>query len=238
MKRWKILLLLIVLLVLVGGAAYLGYTTVKPAKPATLEMPATITVGRGNVEQIVTAPGVLMSARERMLSPSVGGRLSKINVLAGDHVKANDVLAELDDAEFKYAFQIALANLASAQATYDAAVTQYAHCDDQIIVAKTALDKAQIALQQAQSAYDQVAWRSDIGMLPQSRSLQLATVDYQSALASYRLAALAVPSSQDLAIAQANVNATQVAVDQAKDRLNRTKLVAPFEGIVQEVRSQ
>jgi len=56
--------------------------------------------------------------------------------------------------------------------------------NEDITIAKVNLDKATLNLQKAQSDYDKVAWRSDVGMTSQATALQTATLDYQSALAT------------------------------------------------------
>ncbi|MCB0185908.1 MAG: biotin/lipoyl-binding protein, partial [Caldilineaceae bacterium] len=47
--------------------------------------------------------------------------------------------------------------------------------------AKAALEKADIARQEAQREYDKVKWRNDIGMTPESAALYKATVDFEQA---------------------------------------------------------
>ncbi len=49
------------------------------------------------------------------------------------------------------------------------------------------LEKATIALQRAQSDYNAIAWRNDVGVTPQSAALQQATIDYDKANAAYSL---------------------------------------------------
>jgi HlyD family secretion protein len=288
-KRWMIIPGIILVVAVIGGGGYYGYRASQSANLAPVHAPNTIAVDRGDVVQSVTAPGQLVGAREQTLSLPLAGRLAKINVRAGDLVTAGDVLAQLDDSAYKYALQTAQATRASAQAklnklqeapseaavmaaraqvasaqsAYDAAVAKNAHASDQLTVAKAALDKATVTLQQAQAAYDRVSWRSDIGMLPESTTLQKDTIDYQSALASYKLAAAdindsavkaaaetlaqaqsslvqltAPPDAQDLAMDQADVDAAQIAVNQAQDNLNRTQLLAPFDGVVQDVHAK
>lgn len=46
-----------------------------------------------------------------------------------------------------------------------------------------ALKKAEITLAEAQRAYDQIAWRNDVGMTSEAAALQSATIDYESAKA-------------------------------------------------------
>jgi multidrug resistance efflux pump len=98
------------------------------------------------------------------------------------------------------AVAVAQANLARAQA---------GPTSEQLNIAAAAMQAAEASLKQAQAAYDKVAWRSDIGALPQSVQLEQATIESQHASASYRnLAAGATPAElqvyrQQVAQAQA-----------------------------------
>lgn len=84
--------------------------------------------------------------------------------------------------------------------------------DDEIAAAKADLDLAQITLQEAQSAYDQVSWRSDVGQLPQASALQQATINYQKAKANYDLKTIG-PSNEQIAAARAKVASAQAQLD-------------------------
>jgi multidrug resistance efflux pump len=103
-----------------------------------------------------------------------------------------------------------------------------------LVVAKAALDKATVALQQAQSEYDKVAWRNDVGMTSQAATLQQASIDYQSALANYQIAAAGINDTA-LKQAQAQLDGAQIAVEQAQRNLDKAKIVAPFDGMVAAV---
>ncbi len=234
MKRWMILLGIVLVVVVIIGAGYLGFQSSQLPSNAATAAPPTVAVDRGDVQQTIDAPGQLVSTREVMLSSSAGGRLAHIDVHPGDTVKAGDALAQIDDADLKSSLLKAQADLASAQSAYDAALAKDAHRNDQIIVAKAALDKAAIDLQSAQAAYDVVAWRADIAMTPQAATLQKATIDYQSALANYNLTATGINDSAVKSAADALVAAQQsVANDQRM--IDQAKIVAPFDGIVLEV---
>jgi HlyD family secretion protein len=105
--------------------------------------------------------------------------------------------------------------------------------------AQAQFDKATVALQQAQAAYDLVKSRADVGMLPQTLALQQATIEYEAAQANLesarrkatpvmlesaraRLAAAeaslemlkAGPSADELAIAALQKEAAQAALAQ------------------------
>ncbi len=147
----------------------------------------------------------------------------------------------------------AQANVTSAQSAYD----KLLHPDpNDVKMARSDLDKAKAALDQAQAAYDRIGGASNpnIGLLPQSLQLQQATDDYQKALAAYnakftpsdsqlkaaqaqiqtakdQLARLS-PTGDDLAQAQANVDASRAARDLAKQRVDEGTLYAPFDGTI------
>ncbi len=234
MKRWLVLFGVVASIAVIGGAGYLGSRqSPASAKPAVVA-PPTVPVDRGDVAQTITAPGQLVSAHEMMISAAVSAPVSKIFVHPGQHVKAGEIMARLNDSTFQAAVRTAQAALTSAQSAYAVAVDKNDHNKDQIIVAKTALDKATVAVSSAQAAYDKVAWRGDIGMLPQSADLQKATIDYQSALANYNLTLTNINDSALKAADQAVVQA-QEALKQAQENLDNTKFAAPFDGIVLEV---
>jgi HlyD family secretion protein len=67
--------------------------------------------------------------------------------------------------------------------------------------------KAAVALQQAQQAYDQIAYSSDVGMTQQAMTLQNDTIDYDTAKAAYDVATQ--PTQTDLQSALNGVAAAQ-----------------------------
>ena len=234
MKRWMIVLGIVLVVAVIVAAGYIGFQSSQPPSNAATVAPLTVAVDRGDVQQTIDAPGQLASTREVMLSSSVGGRLTQIDAHPGETVYAGEALAQIDDMDLKSALLKAQADLASAQSAYDAAVVKNAHSTDQLVVAKATLDNAAAALQQVQAAYDVVAWRADIAMTSQATALQTATNNYQSALANYNLTATGINDSAVKSAADALVAAQQsVADDQRK--IDQAKIVAPFDGIVLEV---
>lgn len=286
MERRKVVILAVIVALVGLGGFLLFQQQANTARAATATLPtATITVG--SLVATVSGAGNIYAPQQTNLSFQLTGvPITQVNVQVGDQVKAGEVLAQADDSDLQFALRTAQANLtsaqaaldklkqpplaadveaakaqlASAQAQYNAAVAQNAHTGDQITVAKAALDKATVTLQQAQEAYNKVSWRPDIGMSSEAAALQQATLDYQSALANYNVARLdindsAVQSSaqavaqananlvtmtapataQALAQAQASVDQAQVSVDQAKKTLDQAKIIAPFAGTVAAV---
>ncbi len=232
MKRNRVVIAGVVVLVIVLTALFAYPRLTASAASATHLQ--TATVERGNIVATVSAAGNISAPEDAKLAFQTTGRVAKVNVQVGDPVKPGELLMQLDTTDLELALQSAQANLASAQANYDAAQAKNATNADQLIVAKAQLDKVTAALQQAQAAYDKVAWRSDIGMLPQSLALQQATDDYKSALATYKMTAATINDTA-LKQAQAALDGAKVAVDEAQHNLDKAKIVAPFDGVVAAV---
>jgi HlyD family secretion protein len=128
------------------------------------------------------------------------------------------------------------ARLAEAQA--DLAQVLEGPSDQRMIRARAEVAAAEADLRQAQSAYNQVRWRADIGALPEAAELQKATIDFEAAQAELAdleagatQAEIASASAQvrraraqletvqasqpsDLGEAEANVRASQAQLDQ------------------------
>jgi len=99
--------------------------------------------------------------------------------------------------------------LAGAQADYQAALARYEQVksgasQEELIAAQAAMVKAEVALQQAQAAYDLVAWQPGVGASPQAVALQEASIDYQAAKAQYEQLKN-LPTEAELQEAKANL---------------------------------
>jgi HlyD family secretion protein len=128
---------------------------------------------------------------------------------------------------------------------------------DDITKAEAALKQSQITLKEAQWAYDQVAYRGDVGAMSQANALQDATLAYESATADYNLAVkkatpaeLAAarstlanaqsslaelqqqPSAAEIASQQASVDKAQLTLEEAQSNLDNAVLTSPTDGIV------
>ncbi len=144
-------------------------------------------------------------------------------------------------------------NLKSAQAAYDDLVKP---SESDLAVLKADVDKTKAAVDQATAAYNAVGGDNNpqAGMLPQREQLQSAWIDYQRATSLYNarlkptdsqvqqdLAAIddaklqsakLQPTAEDIAAAQADVNAEQAARDLVAQQIKSASLVAPFGGTV------
>ena len=74
------------------------------------------------------------------------------------------------------------------------------------------VENARVAVQEAQTEYDKVGWREDVGMTRQAAQLQQATIAYESALAAYE-DAVAPASNADLHSALSQAQTAQHQLD-------------------------
>lgn len=186
-------------------------TTPTVTAPAATPAPVQLRIDTARPE--VAAPALYSGnvvARDRVdVLAEVPGRVVALNVEVGDSVQAGDVLLEQDKAvlEARQAQALAALEVAAAQldlltepptasdleaarAAVVAAEAAYQRAvdgptEEDLRAAEAVLRQAEAAVTQAQSAYDIVAWRSDIGALPQSLQLQHATLQAEAARAQY-----------------------------------------------------
>jgi HlyD family secretion protein len=125
---------------------------------------------------------------------------------------------------------------------------------------KAQLAAARVRVEQAQQAYDKIKDQPNAGMFPQSQQLQVATINYDTAQANYRVTTRGANASQlaaaqtqiaqaqsaldrlkrgasaaQVEVAQAAVDQAQLGIEQAKRRLENARITAPWDGIVTAV---
>lgn len=282
MKRRFVIIGIIVVLVLAGGGLYSWQS--QSRAPTTTATQQTTTVRRGSFAATVSAAGNISAVNQIALPFQTSGVVTQVNVTVGSLVKKDQVLMELDStdltlalknaqagwasaqanheqttADLNYALRNAQTSLETAKANLDAATAKNAQNPNSLLIAKASLDKALITLQQAQAEYNKIAWRADVGMSSQAATLQQATIDYQTALANFRMSEVTINdtalkeaqaqyASAQIALeqaqknldtkmraAQASLDSAKLALEQAQRNLDKAKIVAPFDGAVAAV---
>jgi HlyD family secretion protein len=281
MRRVLVILIVLAALAAVGYWAYTTYF-------ANAEQPEVereeYRLQRGTLAALVNTTGTILPEGQTTLSFRGTGRVAEVLVTEGQAVHAGDPLARLETtdieasiAEAELALALAQAqllrvqrpaseyDLAAARAALESAQAAYQRLlagptAEEIQVARTNLDQAKAAQAQAQAAYNQVADRPDVAMLPQALQLQQATIAYNAAQASFNLtqrnpsrAELAAgkasiaqaeatlarlqagATAEDLMIAQIQVEQAQLRLDQARGLLADATLTAPHDGTITAV---
>jgi membrane fusion protein, multidrug efflux system len=180
-----------------------------------------------------------IAARQFAIAPKVAGYITAVPVTDNQHVNRGDVIAQIDQRDFRTALAQAQAQVAGAEAGIHNVDTQIATQDAQISSAQ-----AQVAQAQANSELARVTWGRDQPLVKQGwATAQQGTTDVQnlkaqqsavdSAQAALKVAQRQIDTlraqrtSQEASVAQA-----QAQLDQAKLNLSYTTVTADQPGRV------
>jgi HlyD family secretion protein len=172
---------------------------------------------------------------EIRVAPEVGGQLASIKVRKGDRVQAGDVVAELSALELTASVVQAQAALDSATASRNhvyagVRAEEVAALAAGIAKAKAALDYAQAQLIRTTSlAHSNTAAQQALDQAENDAAI--ARADVAEAQANHD-AAVAGPTQEERAIADAQVTAATSALAVLERRLDKTILRAPADGVV------
>jgi HlyD family secretion protein len=181
-----------------------------------------------------TIIGVVRTTEIRV-APEVPGQLATLNVQKGSRVRARDVVAELSAIELSAAVVQARAALDAASAQRDhvyagVRAEEVAGLASEIGKAKSRLDYAQSEFaRKAQLVPENAASQQELDEA--EKNVASARADVAEAQANYD-AAVAGPTREERAIADAQVKAAATAVAVLERRLEKTTLRAPADGTV------
>lgn len=230
MNKKKILLPLLLLALGIGGFAALKATRPKPVAAAPQEQ--VWRVETVSIEPAARSPVLTLNARvespalSRAAAPGIG-RVSRVLALEGQAVRRGQLLLELDPRDFEPRVAQARAQVQELQAALESERLRHAADLDQLDQERRLLEFAAADVERferlrqenfySQAAVDQsrqTLARQSINL----RNRELAIQDHQARMAQLRAR---------LAQAQANL-------EQAELALARSRVVAPFDGIVAE----
>jgi HlyD family secretion protein len=266
------------------GAIALAYMGANGGLPGSSRATPTPVVTGSDLDSLVVASGTLLPSKRANLAFRISGTATQVAVKAGDVVKPGDVLVRLEASELEAAVAGAKSSLAVAQASLaelklgaskeeiavyqanvEAAKAQLGRVKagptlEDIAIARANLVRAEANVRGAQSAYDGIRGMANAGMLPESHSMNQATMDLEVAKSQFdrvlkgataeeiRVGEASVQVAQAelervkaavrpevVAVGQARVDQAQAAVLQALAALASASLTAPFAGTVAAV---
>ena len=239
-----------------GGVAYVVVAEgrVVPVRHATLSMAASGIVDEVLVEEgagveagevilrlrnahqqaaVAQAEAALSSARAKFDAMAAGARAQEIAAARAGLEAAQARLARLEEGARPEEIAAGEATLAAARASLQ---RLYEGPSQQTrIAAEAEVSNAEAALRQAQAAYDQVAGRGDVAMLPQSLQLEQATNAYEAAKARYDVL-FAEPDADLVAGAQAQVKQALANLEYLQEPA-RPNEIAEAEAIVRQAQA-
>ena len=232
-NRKRILTSIIILAGLALGATVLwGWPGVLRPKPAAGR---TAVVRRGTIEASLEALGRVQPQRQIALSTQASGRVARILVQEGQQVAQGELLLELAAEEYQRAIAQAQRLVEARRLRLEEALQ--APSGAALNIAKARLRQATAARLKAQSDYDKVAHKPDAESSDEALALEAAKLAYEIAQAEFdRL--LEGPSAAELEQLRVELQEAELALQQAQERLEGTRIYAPFAGTVLSIQVQ
>jgi HlyD family secretion protein len=216
-KRWIIAggIALILLLVVGLVAAKSGGTKIDPTKMGKVE--------KGDIAKSVVATGKIEPITKVEIKSKASGIVKKLYVEAGDKVKAGQVLAELDREEIQASVRSSEAQLLSAEANMRAAEADQKRSE---------VDAMGVDVPMLKRAYERAQQMAKEGVVSQA-ALDDAEKNYEMAQNKQNVArAQLTVSKAKYAQASADVQRNRANLQQLKEQLGYTTIIAPIDGII------
>ncbi len=232
MRRYRYIALIVMLVALVSCTG----------EPATSGTP---TEAAETLPTSIEATGIVVPETWAVVSFSAGGRIIELPVRAGDEIVRGHTLARLDDEDARQGVDIARVKISEAEVSVRVAqheldrVVTWSPDKSRVAAAEAAAANAKAAVNQAQSEYDRVAWVPHVSGMPQSLQLEQATNNYDQAQANLDYLYSNRPdikrAADQLDLANLSLNEAQLGLKVANAALDKLKVSAPFDGIINRV---
>jgi HlyD family secretion protein len=194
-----------------------------------------VPVAKATLQQTVTADAVLFPTAQSALVPKISAPVKKFYVNRGSHVRAGQLLAELENRDLAAAAQENRGTFDQAEATY--ATTTAADIPQEIQKAQLDTQASKQTFEAAQKIYDS---RKDLfqqGALPR-KELDQAGVDLTNARNQYEIAQKhldslnAIGKQQALKSAKGQLESAQGKYQGAAAQLGYSEIRSPIDGVV------
>jgi membrane fusion protein (multidrug efflux system) len=185
-----------------------------------------------NVRHYESTDDAFIAARSFSVAPKVGGYVVEVPVTDNQHVNANDLLARIDDRDYRIAVDQAQAQVAVAQANMANIEAQIDSQQAQIDQAKAQLDQAQAQLQFAQQENTRAQDLVQKGAGTLQRAQQTKS-DLEAQQANTTRAKTAVIGAElGIKVLQAQHKSTEASVKQAQAQLDQARLNLEYTNVV------
>lgn len=192
------------------------------SKPGEEEVTPTVTVQvdaaqKGPIQLKVSSDAVLYPKDQAAIVPKVVSPVKKFYVDRGTHVKAGQLLAELENQDLTGAHQKSQGGYQQAEATY---LMEVQKAEQDLKFAKQSLDAAQKLYDSRQAMFKEGA--------VSAKDVEDSRLSLIQAQNQYDLA----QKQSDLKVAEAQLNAAKGDTASAEAQLSYTKIISPIDGVV------
>src|SRR5690348_912986 len=222
---------------LIAGALVLsGCSKKKEAEEAEAPAPVQVTsVTQENIQRMVDADGVLFPLDQASIMPKISAPVAKFHVNRGDHVRAGQVVATLENRDLSAAVAESRGQLNQAESNYRA--TSAATVPEQTLKAQADVQAGQEALDAAQKLLENRKQLLAQGAIARKMvdDAQLAYVQAKSQLdtAKEHLRALqSVAGEEQIKTAQAQVEAARGHLQSTEAQVVYSEVRSPISGVV------
>jgi len=191
----------------------------------------------GAIDRVVTADAVLFPINQANVTPKISAPVRRMLVNRGDHVRAGQLVAELESSDLAAALNEAKFQYEQAQAS-SATVTGATVVEDET-KARADVQSAQSAFDAARKLYDSRVALQKEGALAQKQvdetRLQMVQAQTQLETAQQHLKSLNGVSRQEAVKgAQAQANAAKAHMDALQVQLSYARVLSPINGVVSD----
>ena len=192
-----------------------------------------------NAGHFQSTDDAFVASRQLSIAPKVSGYVTQVPVTDNQHVAAGDVIARIDDRDYRIALEQAVAQLSAAQASIKNVDAQVTVQEAQINAGQAQVDQAQAALvfaQQQAARYNELAKRGT-GTVQDAQQYGSQLLQQQATLKSAQAALIVAQRQIDALNAQRNSAQASAAEaiaqrDQAQLNLANTVVTAAQAGRV------
>jgi len=184
-------------------------------------LPVKVDVARiGDLIITLKSPGEAVTNMKIEIKTEVSGVIKNLNLEESKHVKKGDLLVEVDDEEYRLRYENAAANRLKYLSEY---LVEKKFSEQE---ASTSADMEKI--QKANDDYDNARKLFSEGRISRS--------EFEKASSEYELALIeAGDKKEEILAATKNLTQTEIQVKEAQLDLEKTKIRAPFSGIIYDI---
>jgi HlyD family secretion protein len=222
--------------VVFGSAAILLVTSAVLARVRSHGATAAAATSHGSESGLIAAPGRVEAISEEIrVSSQLSGRLKKVNVEEGDRVQRGQVLAELENDDYKARVAAADAELQQREAELRRTINGAR--DQERREAEAAKQSAQAVLDNARSEAQRRRGLADRNVISRDeaerfeRAYQVARAQYEQAAQHFALLD-APPREEDRSRAEAGVASARAQLAEARAYLEKSYIRAPLDGVI------
>jgi RND family efflux transporter MFP subunit len=188
------------------------------------ETPIPVKVDKARIGELIISlksPGEAVTDRMVTIKSEVSGIVKSLNVEEGQHVKEGDLLVELDERQFRL-------ELERAQADRLSKLSELL-LEKQFEGAEMALEQSEMdKIQKARQEYERIQELYKKGLISEN--------EFENAYKQYELALIESGEKKDeIRSASKGLTQAEIAVKTAQMNLEKTKIKAPFSGIITDI---